>query len=638
MSLELKPHNIGRMAADQSFNCKENVNSFYAMGAQEYWVKDFEIRTTHFRNGSIKVFCPICIKYGYANVGLVQIEYTFKELMFARRPFKQSWNMYDVIVAKYECTGPVAKNGISQIVIKMYLCDNKDDDGKMATLIHTFKVAGQRNIEGAHEDWCDKEHWCNSAYTPFAFAEVKGSSLTTIRDVTKDRDVSNELFYDKEMFTNDSLKVTVSVGIVVMPAFVTTLADLTSNATSAQPLSDKLDDAGDLSDEKAQWKKAADEMRRLCVSRFHSAAQSYGGTALLELHLSQVQLTQVHLPARKVSSQVASAAANVTFGVAKAVLVGSYGTLVKGLGQAVSASIDAVSQQLSQTCFEQLKELSEPPVDDNELENWLQKMHDEHFKCGDEGHWEPKGEGRWEPKAAFSVVLADLVAARPPRLTPQLFEMVCLGGKGFIGLANLMALGSHSAADVDARHAGLVNLTMWAQEVVLQTLESEISLDDPAADTAQPTELPTNDGGWGDGHGLQVLAEELERAIQEGTAMLASSAKRLTAAVAEGVSEQVRDVLVCGAREDVVRGKPQAVAALAACNSVLDGVEGSLRGVGAAARGGAVPLPAVAPGIAERSLLGAPQSAELGRKAQHGGKAHSEMGARCWMLRHKTAT
>ncbi|KAK3265789.1 hypothetical protein CYMTET_25557 [Cymbomonas tetramitiformis] len=345
-------------------------------------------------------------------------------------------------------------------------------------------------------------------------------------------------------------------------------------------LTTQLDDAGDLSDEKAQWKKAADELRRLCVSRFHSAAQSYGGTALLELHLSQVQLTQVHLPARKVSSQVASAAANVTFGVAKAVLLGSYGTLVKGLGQAVSASIDAVSQQLSQTCFEQLKELSEPPVDDNELENWLQKMHDEHFRCGDEGHWEPKGEGRWEPKAAFSVVLADLVAARPPRLTPQLFEMVCMGGKGFIGLANLMALGSHSAADVDARHAGLVNLTMWAQEVVLQTLESE---NNPAADTAQPTELPTNDGGWGDGHGLQVLAEELERAIQEGTAMLASSAERLTAVVAEGVSEQVRDVLVCGAREDVVRGKPKAVAALAACNSVLGGVEESLQGVGAAA-------------------------------------------------------
>ncbi|KAK3247945.1 hypothetical protein CYMTET_42575 [Cymbomonas tetramitiformis] len=163
--------------------------------------------------------------------------------------------------------------------------------------------------------------------------------------------------------------------------------------------------------------------------------------------------------------------------------------------------------------------------------------------------------------------------------------MVCMGGKGFIGLANLMALGSHSAADVDAKHAGLVNLTIWAQEVVLQTLESEISPDapDPAADTAQPTELPTNDGRWGDGHGLQVLAEELERAIQEGTAMLASSAERLTAAVAEGVSEQVRDVLVCGARDEVVHGKPQAVAALAACNSVLDGVEESLRGVGAAA-------------------------------------------------------
>ncbi|KAK3284471.1 hypothetical protein CYMTET_7880 [Cymbomonas tetramitiformis] len=304
--------------------------------------------------------------------------------------------------------------------------------------------------------------------------------------------------------------------------------------------------------------------------RFHSAAQSFGGTALLELHLSQVQLSQVHLPAHALSSQWASAAVNVTVGAAKAVLVGSYGTLVKGLGQVVSAGIDTASQQLSHTCFAQLKDLSEPPADDVKLEEWLQERHDEHFQCGEEGQWEPKGEGRWEPKAAFSVVLADLVAARPPRLTPQLLEMVCLGGEDFIGLTNLMALGSHSAADVDARHTGLVNLTMWAQEVVLQTLEqSETSPDAP-----DPSD---------DGYGLQVLAEELERVIREGTAMLASSAERLTAAVAEAVSEQVRVVLVSGARDAAVRGKPKAVAALAACNSVLDGVEESLRGVDAAA-------------------------------------------------------
>ncbi|KAK3282386.1 hypothetical protein CYMTET_9872, partial [Cymbomonas tetramitiformis] len=303
---------------------------------------------------------------------------------------------------------------------------------------------------------------------------------------------------------------------------------------------------------------------------FHSAAQSFGGTALLEFHLSQVQLSQVHLPAYALSSQWASAAVNVTVGAAKAVLVGSYGTLVKGLGQVVSAGIDTASQQLSHTCFAQLKNLGEPPADDVKLEEWLQERHDEHFQCGEEGQWEPKGEGRWEPKAAFSVVLADLVAARPPRLTPQLLEMVCLGGEDFIGLTNLMALGSHSAADVDARHTGLVNLTMWAQEVVLQTLEqSETSPDAP-----DPSD---------DGYGLQVLAEELERVIREGTAMLASSAERLTAAVAEAVSEQVRVVLVSGARDAAVRGKPKAVAALAACNSVLDGVEESLRGVDAAA-------------------------------------------------------
>eukprot|EP00854_Cymbomonas_tetramitiformis_P008479 gene8479-10073_t len=350
----------------------------------------------------------------------------------------------------------------------------------------------------------------------------------------------------------------------------------------------EIKDGGDLSEKKAQWKKAADKLRILCVGRFHSAAQSFGGMALLELHLSQVQLSQVHLPAHALSSQIVSAAANVAVGAAKAVLVGSYATLAKGIGQAVSAGMDAASQKLSQTCFAQLKELSEPPVDDVELEEWLRKMHDVHFKCGEQGQWEPKGEGRWEPKAAFSVVLADLVAARPPRLTPPLLEMVCLGDKDFIGLSNLMALGAHSAADVDATQAALVNLTMWAQEVVLHAAEeSGTSLNAPnqnAADSAKSGEhLPSSEDSWADGYGLQVLAEELEGVIREGTAMLASSAERLTASVAEAVSEQVQDVLVPGARDAAVRGKPKAVAALAACNSVLDGVEESLQGVHAAA-------------------------------------------------------
>ncbi|KAK3272953.1 hypothetical protein CYMTET_18781 [Cymbomonas tetramitiformis] len=285
---------------------------------------------------------------------------------------------------------------------------------------------------------------------------------------------------------------------------------------------------------------------------------------------------------------IVSAAANVAVGAAKAVLVGSYATLAKGIGQAVSAGMDAASQKLSQTCFAQLKELSEPPVDDVELEEWLRKMHDVHFKCGEQGQWEPKGEGRWEPKAAFSVVLADLVAARPPRLTPPLLEMVCLGDKDFIGLSNLMALGAHSAADVDATQAALVNLTMWAQEVVLHAAEeSGTSLNAPnqnAADSAKSGEhLPSSEDSWADGYGLQVLAEELEGVIREGTAMLASSAERLTASVAEAVSEQVQAVLVSGARDAAARRKPQAVAALAACNSVLDGVEESLQGVHAAA-------------------------------------------------------
>ncbi|KAK3273580.1 hypothetical protein CYMTET_18187 [Cymbomonas tetramitiformis] len=148
----------------------------------------------------------------------------------------------------------------------------------------------------------------------------------------------------------------------------------------------ELKDGGDLSEKKAQWKAEAGKLRRLCVSRFHSAAQSFGGTALLELHLSQVQLTQVHLPAHELSSQVASAAANITLGAAKAVLMGSYSTLVKGVGQAVSAGMDAASQQLSQACFEQLKALSKPPAADVELlKEWLQERHDEHFQCGKGG-------------------------------------------------------------------------------------------------------------------------------------------------------------------------------------------------------------------------------------------------------------
>ncbi|KAK3273581.1 hypothetical protein CYMTET_18188 [Cymbomonas tetramitiformis] len=185
--------------------------------------------------------------------------------------------------------------------------------------------------------------------------------------------------------------------------------------------------------------------------------------------------------------------------------------------------------------------------------------------------------------------------------------MVCLGGKDFIGLANLMALGSHSAADVDGRHAGLVNLTMWAQEVVLCTFEESVANlesasvkmgapdqaafaagsqePDPSAPEAalSAEQSSSNNDSWADGHGLQVLAEELEFVVHEGMAMLASSAERLTAAVAEAVSEQVRVVLVSGARDAAARGKSQAVAALATCDTVLGGVEETLRGVGAAA-------------------------------------------------------
>ncbi|KAK3258410.1 hypothetical protein CYMTET_32540 [Cymbomonas tetramitiformis] len=358
----------------------------------------------------------------------------------------------------------------------------------------------------------------------------------------------------------------------------------------------KLEDGSHLSEEKTQWKQAADKLRRLCVKRF-SPTQSHGGTALLELHLSQVQLTLVHLPAHKLSEQMASAAVNVAVGAVTAAFVGSYGTLIKGIGQAAGAGLDAMSQQLSQDCFEQLKELSQRPKAD--FEGWLRKVHDEHFELGKDGRWEPKGRGRWEPKAAFAAMLADVATAEPSRLSPELLQMVCLGEENFIGLTNLMELGADCSGYVDGVQAGLVNLTVWAQEVLLRSSEEgtthqsavppEQEAPAEAASAAnlqesRPPEQPScNDESWGDEHGLQVLADELERFTIEGMAKLAGAAKQMTTAVAKGLSEHVEDALRGGERGLVKRAKPKAVAALAACDTVLGTVEEGLGGVRAAA-------------------------------------------------------
>ncbi|KAK3281680.1 hypothetical protein CYMTET_10543, partial [Cymbomonas tetramitiformis] len=360
----------------------------------------------------------------------------------------------------------------------------------------------------------------------------------------------------------------------------------------------KLEDGSHLSEEKTLWKQAADKLRRLCVKRF-SPTQSHGGTALLELHLSQVQLTLVHLPAHKLSEQMASAAVNVAVGAVTAAFVGSYGTLIKGIGQAAGAGLDAMSQQLSQDCFEQLKELSQRPKLDVKFEGWLRKVHDEHFELGKDGRWEPKGRGRWEPKAAFAAMLADVATAEPSRLSPELLQMVCLGEENFIGLTNLMELGADCSGYVDGVQAGLVNLTVWAQEVLLRSSEEgtthqsavppEQEAPAEAASAAnlqesRPPEQPScNDESWGDEHGLQVLADELERFTIEGMAKLAGAAKQMTTAVAKGLSEHVEDALRGGERGLVKRAKPKAVAALAACDTVLGTVEEGLGGVRAAA-------------------------------------------------------
>ncbi|KAK3248636.1 hypothetical protein CYMTET_41905 [Cymbomonas tetramitiformis] len=401
----------------------------------------------------------------------------------------------------------------------------------------------------------------------------------------------------------------------------------------------KLEDVSDLSEEKAQWKQAADKLRRLCVSRFRSPTQSHGGTALLELHLSQVQLTLVHLPAHKLSEQMASAAFNVGVGAVAAAVVGSYGTLVKGIGQAVGAGLDAMSQRLSRECFVQLKDLSQRPRQDADLKCWLRKVHDEHFELGKDGRWEPKGRGRWEPKAAFAAMLADVAAAEPSRLSPELLQMVCLGEEDFIGLTNLMALGADSAAGVEGAQAGLVNLTVWAQEVLLHSLEEDTThqnavppeqeaaaeaasatnlqesrLPDPSA--AAPGEQPaSSDESWGDEHGLQVVADELERFTIEGMAKLAGAAELMTAAAAKGLSKHVEDALLGGERGSVKRAKPQAVAALAACDEVLGIVEETLHGVQAAADA-SLPLAQLASKLL-RAFLTRSEAASLVAGAMH---------------------
>ncbi|KAK3249059.1 hypothetical protein CYMTET_41503 [Cymbomonas tetramitiformis] len=365
----------------------------------------------------------------------------------------------------------------------------------------------------------------------------------------------------------------------------------------------RLEDGGDLSDAKAQWKKAADKLRRRCASRFRATTQSFGGTALLELYLSQVQLTLVHLPAQELSASLASAAAKVTIGAVKAALVGSYGTLLTGVGEAVGAGLDAMAQGLSRDCFEQLTSISQVNRKDPNLGRWLLEKQREHFNVGEDGRWEPT-EGRWEPKAAYAAMLADVVAARPQPLTHQLLRSICLGGDGFIGLTNLMALGAHSSRELSGAHGALVRLTVWAQEVVLRGLlergeAEEGGAVDPSKETPQAPEIgapgdeqqasgeaeqqPTNDpnrlkenDGLQENDGLEVLAEELERLMREGQAGLAASAKQLTVAAAKGIPGRAEDALAQN------RGGAKGVrAAAAGCQSLAELASKLLRALAA---------------------------------------------------------
>ncbi|KAK3244163.1 hypothetical protein CYMTET_46213, partial [Cymbomonas tetramitiformis] len=240
-----------------------------------------------------------------------------------------------------------------------------------------------------------------------------------------------------------------------------------------------------LTPKQSEWRKAMSAIRTTCKQR---AAQARAGTSsktvamsasLLDLYLTCVELTLTHLKAKDDVLSVGKSVGMLVIGAVKSVAMTRLdGMLLEGLQQTAGIALDVTRRSITRACFVQLALIEQLAVsadtcmfaeDFPALMHKLRWVHDQHFKLGSTGIWEPIT-GRWEPKAAFAALLADLLVGIDGSfcsfhtLPSADVKMICLGTRDFIGLNELMSLGN-DRNDRSSEEPSLVSLAVWAQSL-----------------------------------------------------------------------------------------------------------------------------------------------------------------------------
>ncbi|KAK3274428.1 hypothetical protein CYMTET_17384, partial [Cymbomonas tetramitiformis] len=260
------------------------------------------------------------------------------------------------------------------------------------------------------------------------------------------------------------------------------------------------------------WQEVMAVIRQTCRERAAQARAAKAGktvsmsNSLLDLYLTRVELTLTHLKAKDVVLSVGKSVGMLVIGAVKSVAMTRVdGMLLEGLQKTAGLALDAIRRSITHTCFAQLALIEQLAIsadhcvsqDWTTLRDRLRRVHDQHFKLGSTGMWEPTA-GRWEPKAAFTALLADLLvgvggsSCSFHTLPSEDVKMICLGSGDFIGLIDLMSLGNDPRGRRD-EEPSLILLAGWAQSLF-----------------ANPTSLDE----WL-GEGLTLLASEVRRVGEE---------------------------------------------------------------------------------------------------------------------------
>ncbi|KAK3240453.1 hypothetical protein CYMTET_49697, partial [Cymbomonas tetramitiformis] len=232
------------------------------------------------------------------------------------------------------------------------------------------------------------------------------------------------------------------------------------------------------------WQEVMAVIRQTCRERAAQARAAKAGktvsmsNSLLDLYLTRVELTLTHLEAKDVVLSVGKSVGMLLIGAVKSVAMTRVdGMLLEGLQKTAGLALDAIRRSITHTCFAQLALIEQLAIsadhcvsqDWTTLRDRLRRVHDQHFKLGSTGMWEPTA-GRWEPKAAFTALLADLLvgvggsSCSFHTLPSEDVKMICLGSGDFIGLIDLMSLGNDPRGRRD-EDPSLVLLAGWAQSL-----------------------------------------------------------------------------------------------------------------------------------------------------------------------------